>query len=620
MTKNRLALVVTIVAVFAVLPYGAAGAADTMCGEPYTPIYDIQGSGDLSPEDGNVVTTEGVVTVSLQASENEIRGFFIQDPKGDGDASTSDGVFVYHSDSQDPAFVVEPGDYVRVTGEVDEQFKGSDYDSQGDNPYYRHTQIEYVSAAEHCGSDKVKALKLDMADYRDDAEKYEGMLVGFEKKMVVTDTYNLTGSGEIYLAEKSVVPHPTDIYPASSPKAAALAEASMDRVVFVDDGIRYPNPHDGRFYTNDGVLRLGDELHKFTGAVWFDYNAFRVVPDEDSIRVKERNKRQSAPSARGDIVVGSMNVENYWSTLGSSWDHRGAESPEQFAVQTEKLVAALLGLDADILALQEIENEFGHDLTTTPDHTPILTLLAALNAADDDEWAWVGEAPEGYNNYPIRNEILYKVDEVTPIGAPIAYRDDVFDVYPGKDGAPGRSPFAQTFEADNGEVFTVMVNHLKSKSCSDAAGLDEDQGDGQSCYNDLRTQQADAILDFVDMLINRSNDPDVLVVGDMNAYMEEDPIHALESGLKNLVERYDKKHYSYNFFASFAAPWIGRGTIDHAFATGSLKKQVKSLGIWHINGDEPNGFGWESYEDGTVTDGPYRSSDHDPIIIGLKLR
>ncbi|MGI9585330.1 MAG: ExeM/NucH family extracellular endonuclease [Acidimicrobiia bacterium] len=565
------------------------------CGDPFTPIYDIQGDGASSPEDGNDVVTEGIVTVAHQADANEIRGFFIQDPVGDGDPATSDGVFVSHGDAWGPNFEVAPGDHVRILGSVDEEWVSGG----------TRTQIEWLDDATTCGVGTVKALKIDARNYRTDEERLEGMYVQFQQKLAVTDTYNLANNGEVWLGEMDVVPQPTEIFGADDPRAEELADDNMARSIYIDDGIRFGNPHDGTFLNSDGTLRLGDEFRKLTGAVWFDYYEYRIVPNRGDVDIRIRNNRPAkAPSVGGKLVVGSANVLNYWTTLGG----RGASTPEQLAVQEEKLVAELLGMDADILALQEIEND--------PANVPITKLVTLLNAADDSHtWTWVGEPAGGYNEYPIRNEIVYR-DTVEPYDERglMTLRDPLFDE--GGTRSKGRPPIAQAFEA-NGEVFTVMVNHLKSKSCSNATGEDQDQGDGQSCYNLRRTLQATAILDYVDDVVDEVGDPDVLVVGDMNAYMEEDPIHEFESELVNLVEKYDPKHYSYNFYAGFAAPWIGRGTLDHAFANDSMSKQVTKVATWHINADEPRFLDW--YDPTVTAPGPFRASDHDPVIIGLSL-
>ena len=165
----------------------------------------------------------------------------------------------------------------------------------------------------------------------------------------------------------------------------------------------------------------------------------------------------------------------------------------------------------------------------------------------------------------------------------------------------------------------MINNHFKSKSCSGAAGLDEDQDDGQSCFNATRVGQADRVLEMVDDLIEATGDPDVIVIGDLNAYLDEDPVLAFETELVNLVREWDKDPYSYNFFApAYSAPWIGRGLLDHALATPTMAGKVKRTEVWHINADEPRFLDW--YDPAIVAPGPYRASDHDPVILSLKLK
>ena len=364
-------------------------------------------------------------------------------------------------------------------------------------------------------------------------------------------------------------------------------------------------------YTGDeGTLRLGDTVNPLVGAINYDFGYYRIQPqDPASVRFVAQNARPAEPETKGNLVVASANVLNYWTTIGCGSDCRGAQTVEQLEVQTEKLVAELLGTGADIIGLQEIEND--------PNHTPILTLVAALNAAEgDDVWSWIeGFAP---NSYPIRNEIIYRNDRVTPVGDPVTVIDDIFDtIPPGRTDPVGRRPVAQTF-AFNGETFSVINNHFKSKSCSGASGLDEDQDDGQSCFNATRVGQAERVLELVDELVVDTGDPDVIVIGDLNSYLDEDPVLALETELVNLVREWDKDPYSYSFFAAYAAPWIGRGLLDHALATPSMADQVKRTEVWHINADEPRFLDW--YDPDLVAPGPYRASDHDPVIVSLKLK
>ncbi len=581
-----------------------AGADRSTCTGDITPIYDIQGSGSSSPLDGEVVTTEGVVTVDLQMT-NEIRGFFIEDLHGDGDPATSDGVFVFHQDTWSPTFDPSVGDIVRVTGTVGESFG--------------NTQIGSLESGEFCGTARVRPLRLDVHDFNESPEQYEGMHVRFTNKLFVTDTFNLHRFGEVWLAAEGVVEQPTNEFPGGSPEAIELADHNIEHSILLDDGSRFSNPDPVPHLSGD-TLRLGDVTRRLTGAVQFSFSQYRIQP-QGEVDFRNRNRRKDAPRVRGDVTVASFNVLNYWTTLGG----RGASSPEQLAVQTDKLVAAINGMGADIVGLQEVENDPNCGDPTTPcSHTPTETLVAALNAdLGADLWSWVGPTNH-YNYYPIRNEIIYRNDRVSTVGDPVSLADPAFDTFrdPGEPlientSQLGRPPLAQTFEHD-GDVFTVMVNHFKSKGSPCTVLGDPDIGDGQGNCNLTRVAQAEAVLGFTDDLVAATGDPDVLVIGDLNAYFREDPVTKLETDLDNVVAEYVHDPYSFNFFATFAFPFVGRGTLDHAFATDSMSDQVRSAKIWHINADEPRFLDW--FDPSRVAPGPYRSSDHDPVLVGLRLR
>ncbi|MBZ0113204.1 MAG: hypothetical protein K8J08_12125, partial [Thermoanaerobaculia bacterium] len=100
------------------LEFGCSGAATAMS------IPAIQGSGPSSPSVSEVVETTGVVTGHFEGNYPGFTffdGFFIQDPTGDGNSATSDGLFVI-SDT-----VPTIGNSVTVQGVVGEfgEFDGT---------------------------------------------------------------------------------------------------------------------------------------------------------------------------------------------------------------------------------------------------------------------------------------------------------------------------------------------------------------------------------------------------------------------------------------------------------------------------------------------------------------
>src|SRR5574340_168258 len=181
-----------------------------------------------------------------------------------------------------------------------------------------------------------------------------------------------------------------------------------------------------------------------------------------------------------------------------------------------------------------------------------------------------------------------------------------------------RLPVAQTFQAKaDGEVFTVVVDHFKSRGDCPTDSSDPNRDTGQGCWNALRTQQAAQLLIFVTELQTASGDPDVLVVGDLNAYATEGPVAALSAGgLTDLDAALipAAQQYSYIFDGQ-------SGSIDHALATESLAAQAAGAAFWHINADEPPilDYNIEFNPAGLYAANPYRSSDHDPLLVGLDL-
>jgi predicted extracellular nuclease len=112
----------------------------------------------------------------------------------------------------------------------------------------------------------------------------------------------------------------------------------------------------------------------------------------------------------------------------------------------------------------------------------------------------------------------------------------------------------------------------------------------------------------------------VLIIGDLNAYTLESPIRTLVSaGFTDLIAtRIGPSAYSY----VFDGQW---GYLDYALASHDLEPQVTGITVWHINADEPAFFGYDtSFKSDDQIDllyapDPFRSSDHDPVLIGLGL-
>jgi hypothetical protein len=153
--------------------------------------------------------------------------------------------------------------------------------------------------------------------------------------------------------------------------------------------------------------------------------------------------------------------------------------------------------------------------------------------------------------------------------------------------------------------------------------------DGQANCNLTRTTAATALANYLATDPTGSGDADFLIIGDLNSYAKEDPITALAAaGYTDLVAQFGGPDaYSFVFDGQL-------GYLDHALANGSLLDQVSGATAWHINADEVNVFDYnddirdepgeasferESGASPIYAPDPLRSSDHDPVLIGLEL-
>ncbi|GGO27688.1 ExeM/NucH family extracellular endonuclease [Deinococcus humi] len=544
-------------------------------GAEITPISSIQGNGAASPLVNKVVTLRGVVTQDAQAG---LSGFFVQDVTPDSDPQTSEGLFVYTATKPETVTV---GQVLEISGTVKE-FSGG-------------TQLDTVTTVTSCGETTLPTpTKLTYPlDAPDALERVEGMLVTVTNTMTVTNTFTLGRYGELGLSSNGRLFNPTN----GNEESGSVAKNAL-RTLVLDDGSSKQNPATIPYLNAEKTRRAGDTVSGLEGVMHFANGNYKLEPTKAPV-FANTNPRTAAPKpVGGTLKVAGANVLNYFTTLGDAG--RGADSQIEFDRQKAKIVAELRALDADVITLMEIENN---------DETALDDLVAALNsAAGKIEYASVKTGKVGTD--AIRVAIIYRPGKVEPVGNARIDTNPVFDM--------ARRPVAQTFRDIAGRgVFTVVANHFKSKGCGDATGTNLDTGQG--CWNALRVDQAKAVLAFADKL--KVTDPDVLLMGDLNSYGEEDPIKALETGgfvslNKAFIPKEDR--YSYQFDGQF-------GYLDHALASAALKGQVTGITEWHINADEPIflDYNVEFKTPAQITDlyapTPYRSSDHDPVVVGLNL-
>lgn len=584
-------------------------------------IPEIQGSGARSPLEGQAVVTSGVVT---RINSN---GFFIQALQGDGDPATSDGLFVFTGSNSFTA--VAAGNLVQVTGLVTEFSPGA---GTAATPL---TQIANPSAVALLGTGYgVAALDVALPIAPGDTlERFENMLVRITTPLTVQDNGLQARFGLLTLGAGGRHQTPTNVHRPLSPEALALADLLSRSRILLDDGSTLQNPNPTPYLGPTGMPRVGDGVAGLVGVLDFGLSTassagpglYRLHPTE-SMSFFAANPRPTAPPAvGGNLRVATMNVLNYFTTftdgttadgqagqgcsLGASvsaGNCRGANNLTEFQRQQVKIVRALAALDADAIGLVEIQNN---------GLVAVNNLVAALNAfVGAPAWAAAG-VPAFTGTDAVQQAIIYRPARLTPVGATLSDADPVHN----------RPPVAQAFEARNGERLALVVNHLRSKgSCpAPGSGPDADQGDGQACFNARRVAQMERTLQWLATVRATTGAHDMVLMGDINAYGQEDPIvAATRQGWVDTLGQFDTGAYTYVFDGL-------SGRLDHALVSPALAPKVTGAVAWAINADEQtaNDYNLEFKQPACAAcapdpydpSHPYRSSDHDPALLGLGI-
>jgi uncharacterized protein len=656
-----------------------AGAANQGIVVPPTAllISQIQGSGSSSTRVGETVAVTAAVTYITTD------GFYLQeeDADADADALTSEGIFVFTGGGTPVAL----GDIVSLTGTVAESF--------GLTQITGATDVVTMSTGSTLPA--AVTVTLDPAAIQN-FEAIEGMRVnvtsGTADPLTIIENFNLDRFGEITISAGNQT-QPTQIYDAQTQAAevAALTAANANARLLLDDGNPAQNPDAFEFlpanagdngngfldsgdnFGNDGAtVRIGAELTApVEGVLSFGFGDYRVLVSEQLAIDETTNggaRLDTPEDVGGTLQVASVNVLNYFSTLvgtggsgPSNLPPRGANTPEELARQTTKLVESITGTGAEVLALQEMENNgFG-------DGSGIDTLLDALNAdaaSTGSGKVYAAVDPTGTGSFvgtdAIMAAIIYDSAAVTLTQTALVTYDEpssaqtfalaqVLNPFvPAsarlEDFDRNRPSVVATF-TDNatGESFTVVSSHFKSKGDSglvalanaaqaylngggtgftqadiDALRADPnfDQGDGQAFWNAVRLDAATQLADF--MADDYDAPSGYLLLGDMNSYAEDDPVQYLDdtAGLTDLIDTFIGQEDAFSFIFDGQ-----RGTLDQAFASTDIAGLVSGATEWHINAQEPDLIGYDtSFKDpGFFNDGAFASADHDPLIVGLDL-
>jgi len=622
---------------------------------PRVLIHDVQGNGAATPVAGSTVNVEGVVVATFQGA-NQLQGFFLEEEDADFDAdpATSEGIFVYCDTCTTP---IAEGQRVQASGVVSE--------------VNGRTQIAATTAGSvvvtNAGNNlaQVTPLPLDVPVFGvvdDFYESREGMLVSFIDTLTVSDISQLERFGQITLIEGG---RPQQFTETNSPSIAGYA-AHLDnlnrRQVILDDDnnalnsylgptngfqfVYHPRANGGWSFGTQGTdfARTGDVVNGLSGVLdWstpgFGSSTWRVRPRAAAPPAfTVANPRPSTPpSVGGSVKVAGIDLQHYFTTLdtnpnsntgvcgpSANQDCRGADSVAELNRQRERTSIDICAVDADAVGLTGVEN-------TTASGT-INDLLGAVNARCG------GAHPYAFANTggtlgtdAERVYLIYRSGVLSPVGPPLVDLDPIHH----------QPPTAQTFDVIDatrpsfGQRFTVIVADFTSRLCTaGAVGADADAGDGQACFNNTRVLQANRILTWLNStVLPAAGDPDMAIVGDLQAYASEDPLAAFSSAGFT-----DATALLSGLSAYTVSDSAQIGHVNYALTSATLAPNLTGAGVWHINADESALFDYndeiadtgeapsEEKPDGSALVPPrvvfqpltpYRGSDEDPVVLGL---
>ena len=596
-----------------------------------TPIYTIQGAtNDLdtleSPLVGQLVTTEGVVTVVLG------NGFFFQDMGGDGDPTTSDGLFVFTSSTPS----VGAGDLVRVTGTVTEFRRSSRPNdlrlTQLTNPGRSVTVIGSAALPAPVVIDAPnESINPDGILYW---ERLEGMYITLEEPTVVGSTFARFGEFWVVGAQ--------DAQPGSGFQSSGnliLRDLPGDAVdynperIVIDDETRIGGGDDTRIVTAGDEsaqvrVTVGDTFASITGVVDYQFSLYRIQPasDPEATLASRQDKPELGFSGiretrANELSIVSFNFENFFDAVD---DPNKADSPiltaEEIETKAAKLTLAIADelKCPDIIVIAEIEEALvlNGDANGNVRGTNVQALVPRLAGRG---CPYLAVSRDATDDRSIEAAFMYRTDRGITL-------DSFYLTIEGDDDTPAkpdtnnafnglgefgdsREPLVGEFRLGNAP-FIVIGNHWNSKGGDNAL-----YGNVQPPVRNSEVQrklQAQYVREYLEDIIFATNpNAAVVVAGDLNDFLfpepgeGNDPVTILKRGgqirLTNLIDRLpESDQYTFIFQGNSQV-------LDHIVVSNSMLRATKQVTTAQINANFD-----EIYAEDTTT--AASSSDHDPVI------
>lgn len=573
-----------------------------------TLVSAVQGADHRSPVVGG-----GVLTVSGVVTELFGDGFFLQSTAPDNDPATSEGLYVFlRNVAAFPAHDV--GSLVTVTGRPVEfqpftegfppsrtvvacgTIETSTVPSEDRKTYLTITELTDVTTMTVTGTAAVPApvplmppgatASIAFADVpntpfdpvkhpRDYFESLEGMRVSIDDALAVSARDNkvvyVAARANLQPGELTVDGLPISIPGHVFPEIMSVRLPAAQPTIVVDPG-----------------TRLGD----LTGVVTYENGEYMVALDHviDPASLTQPAAPEAPPAPVQGLRIATFNAENL-----------DANDPESRFTRIAEQIVESLGAP-DILALQEVQDDDGVDVTMTVTAGGTLAkLVAAIGAANGPAYeiaALDPQVPNADGGQPggnIRNVYLVKRGAGVAVGSVERLFDTADRCEEGVNPFyQARKPLLATLTV-NGTPYVLLNVHLSSKVGDQ--GLYSNAEDPVPQSSAARRAQAEAIVAELELRFG-TNPPRIIILGDFNDVTEAATLAPFEASSLGLTMLLDSRGENYTFSSQFHGV---REAIDHIVVGGSLPlADVTSITYLNLNAD---------FRDQT--------SDHNPVVLTL---
>ncbi len=552
-------------------------------------IMQIQGSESSSAYVNQRIRTTGIITLFSKDQQH----FWLQDPLGDNNQHTSDGIFVDAKQRVPHDIHLTVGDHVQFTALVQErQF----------TPALPLTMLSALTELKIIRSQQLLPTPVMIKNVPDVSipeaiqfwERLEGMRVAIQDATVVGPTNRY---GEFVVLAKE------NRQPGSGYEMAnyhlLLRNLGKNQVdynperIMIDDNSQLPALN----------VRPGDRITTLRGVVQYSYDNYKIEPE---VMTTEQQPPPAIPvtdatTAEHNLSIASFNLENFFATLDKGAAKNGPSkiNNNDFNRKLNKLVLAIkneLRLPA-IIVVQEAEN------------IQVLQILAdRINHHTSARYSAVSYASSDRRG--IETGFLWDTNKVTLLKAWQLHTPQTLMAFGDHSASPGREPLVGRFRLHNQELL-VIGNHFKSKRGDDPLfGIHQP---AQRPTEVQRKAQARAVRDYVNELL--AADPDALIVlsGDFNDHAFAEPDEGADHPLAILTGGPAEIKFTHVAEAIIPAErfsYIHHGNaqlLDHMLLSPAMQTRLRGARLLHINASFP-----AFLEQDPTT--PLRSSDHDPLI------